>query len=456
MKLGRGQAGSKALAALALGLITVAGGACQDDALPEGGPVTLTYYRHDDIAVAAADTAAIARYQAAHPDVKIDVKELNYNALVGLLEAELRQGTLPADLVNMPPSYACGYADQLAPVPDEVMTTAQATASFLGPPLDGVTCRGRLVGLPREFNLEYGGILVNMTRYRAKLPGRSPADWKTWADVISDAQQLTERDAQGKVTVAGLDFRHRAPVKHILLSLILQRGGQYWSGDDRARFQFNTPQAEAAVQWMVDAALTHRYLDPEGPASVTGPWALALVQERAAMVYVGTWGHAIATAALADLGKNVELGYFAHPPFLGTEHVYVQNSGWSLVVPRSSPRAAAAMDFLKFVTTEPGNVRDWNRLAGSISPLRAHATPEALAGDPVVSKIQPLLMRGAWVGYIPPVPLTETRDSWYNSVVAAMRGKVTTAEGGEKDFTATDAAARMHQECNDSMDRARL
>ena len=360
---------------------------------------------------------------------------------------------MPADLVNMPPSYACGYADQLVSVPDEVMTPAQATAAFLKPPLDGVTCRGRLVGLPREFNLEYGGILVDMTRYRSKISGRTPANWKTWADVVTDAQALTERDAAGNVTVAGLDFRHRAPVKHILLSLILQKGGQYWT-PDQTRFEFKTPQAEAAVQWMVDAALTHRYLDPRGPASVTGPWALALVQERAAMVYVGTWGHAIASAALKDLGKNIELAYFAHPPFEGSQHLYVQNSGWSLVVPRSSTRAAAAMDFLKWMTTDATNVRDWNRLAGSISPLQVHASAQALASDPVVSQVQPLLLQGNWVGYIPPVPLTETRDSWYNAVVAAMRGKATTAGGTEEDFDAKQAAERMHQECNASMDRA--
>jgi hypothetical protein len=54
------------------------------------------------------------------------------------------------------------------------------------------------------------------------------------------------------------------------------------------------------------------------------------------------------------------------------------------------------------------------------------------------------------------VPLTETRDSWYNAVVAAMRGVITAPDGNEQPFTAAQAAAKMHQECNDSMDRARL
>jgi ABC-type glycerol-3-phosphate transport system substrate-binding protein len=412
-----------------------------------GQVVTLTYYRHDDVAVAAADNQALAAYAAAHPTVKIEVKVFNYNTLLGLLESELKGGTTRADLINMPPSYACGYAAQLATLPASVITPEQAAARFLEAPLQGVTCGAELKGLPREYNLEYGGILVNMTRYRAKLPGRSPAQWQTWADVVSDAKALTEYDENGNVKVAGLDFRHRAPVKHILLALIVQQQGQsFWTADRRG-FQFDTAETRAAVQWFVDAAQTHRYLDPKQPASVTGPWALALVNDRAAMVYTGTWGHAIAVEAARTQGKTLELAYFRHPPFFGTEHVFVQNSGWSLVVPRSSPHQERALEVVRSLTTDPPMVREWNRLAGSISPLQVHATTEALASDPVLSPIQPLLAKGQWMGYLPPVPLTDTRDSMYNNVTDAMRGTRTRANV-EQPFTVDDAVRALHQECN--------
>jgi multiple sugar transport system substrate-binding protein len=432
---------------LLLAAIVLAGLAgCEDDMGGAGTtPLTLTYYRHDDLAVAKADAAGLAAYRKAHPNVTFEEKILNYNALVALLESDLADGALKADLINMPPSYACGYASQLAPVPASLMSLDQAKQTFLPAPLAGVTCGETLVGLPREYNLEYGGILVNMTRYRAKIPDRSPADWKTWADVIRDAQALTERNADGKVTVAGLDFRHRAPLKHILLALILQQGGNYWN-KDHTGFEFDTPETRAAIQWMVDAAHANQYLDPAGPAAVTGPWALALVDDRAAMVYTGTWGHAIAHDAAVAAGKTIELTYFRHPPFFGTEHVFVQNSGWALVVPRSSQHVEAAMDVVQFLTTDPATMRQWSELAGSISPLRSQGTAAALEVDPVRSVIQPLLEKGTWVGYIPPVPLTETRDSFYNNALKAMIGV---------ELTAAEAAARIHQECNDSMMRSR-
>src|SRR6185436_5240935 len=118
----------------------------------------------------------------------------------------------------------------------------------------------------------------------------------------------------------------------------------------------------------------------------------------AAMVYTGTWGNAVATQNAAMQGKTTDFAYFMHPPFFGTEHKFVQNSGWALVVPKNSEHAAVALDAARFLTTDAPTVAEWSRLAGQISPLRAQTTPEALASDPIKSSIQPLLEKGRWVG----------------------------------------------------------
>lgn len=438
--------GEFAMVGLALALLVTAG--CGDDDMEPGGgaqPVKLIYYRHDDVAVAAADRFAFDAYTKAHPNVTFEEKVVNYNALLSLLESDFAAGVLEADLINMPPSYACGYTARLTPIPATTLTSDQARETFLGAPLDGATCGGALVGLPREYNLEYGGILVNMKRYKAKLPDRSPLNWKTWDDVLRDAKDLTEYDAAGKITIAGLELRHRDPLKHMLLALILQQGGAFWNAD-RSGFTFNTPQGQAALQWLADLARTHKVLNVENPPP--SRWATALlevVQERGAMVYIGTWGHAIATEIARMQGGTVDLAYFMHPPFFGKDHVFVQNSGWSLVVPKNSKQAAVALDVAKFITTDPPTVAEWNRLAGSISPLRAQATPAALAADPIKAPIQPLLELGRWVGYIPPVPLTETRQIWFNHILSVLSGELTTEV----------AAQRIESESNQSLSRAR-
>jgi multiple sugar transport system substrate-binding protein len=437
-----------------LALMLLAAGGCGSDETAETSkPVTLVYYRHDDVAVAAADKVAFDAYTKAHPNVTFEVKVVNYNALLALLESDFATGVLKADLISVPPSYACGYAARLTAIPESTISAAQARDTFLAAPLDGVTCQGTLMGLPREYNLEYGGILVNIKRYRDKLPNKSPRDWKTWDDVLSDAKALTEYDADGKVTVAGLEFRHRDPIKHIFLALILQQpNGAFWNADHTA-FAFNTPEARTAIQWMADAALVHKYLNLEAPPPRW--WALALVEDKAAMVYTGTWGNAVATQTAAMQGKTTDFAYFMHPPFFGTEHKFVQNSGWGLVVPKNSEHAAVALEVARFMTTDPPTVAEWSKLAGSISPLRAQTTPEALASDPIKSSIQPLLDKGRWVGYMSPKTLTETRDSWLNNTLAAMRGLIKGADGTDQPFTAEQAALKIDQECNESLTRSR-
>jgi hypothetical protein len=125
------------------------------------------------------------------------------------------------------------------------------------------------------------------------------------------------------------------------------------------------------------------------------------------------------------------------------------------VVPKSSEHAAVAMDVVRFMTLDPPTVAEWSRLAGSISPLRAQTTAQALASDPIKSSIQPLLELGRWVGYMPPVPLTETRQSWYNNVLSVMRGTIKGPDGTDQPFTPEQAAQRIDQECNESMARSR-
>jgi multiple sugar transport system substrate-binding protein len=442
------------LAERGLVLVLLLAPACSSsDDKTDNKPVTITYYRHDDIAVSNADKYALEAYTKAHPNVTVDLKVVNYDALLALLESDFTAGTVKADLINMPPSYACGYAARLLPIPVSSVS-AEERAAFLPAPLEGATCNGTLMGLPREYNLEYGGILVNMTYYRSKITGRTPADWRTWGDVVTDAKQLTQYDPNGKVTVAGLEFRHRDPIKHILLALILQQGGKFWN-EQRNGFTFNTPEARTALKWLADAAQVDKYVDREPARLRFLELAIRLVQDQVGMLYIGTWGHAIATEAARMQNRTVELQYFKHPPFLGTEHAFVQNAGWSLVVPKNSENAAAALELARFLTLDPTTVVEWNRLAGSIPALRTLTTPAALAADPVRAGIQPLLELGRWVGYIPPRPLTETRDSWFNNTLWVMQGLIKAADGSDQPFAAEQAAAKIEAECNESMARAR-
>ena len=119
--------------------------------------------------------------------------------------ANLKNNSLDADLVRIQPSWVCSFADNLADVPTDVVTLSEAQNAFFAAPLAGSTCDGKLKGLPMEYNLEYGGVVVNVDKYQAKNPGKMPS-WTDWNAFLADASALTEYDAGGKPAANGLDI----------------------------------------------------------------------------------------------------------------------------------------------------------------------------------------------------------------------------------------------------------
>ena len=81
-----------------------------------------------------------------------------------------------------------------------------------------------------EYNLEYGGVVVNLDKYQAKFPGKTPG-WTDWDSFIAEAAALTEYDGAASPMANGLDIDPDWPpaTREIFLSQILQRGGKYWS-----------------------------------------------------------------------------------------------------------------------------------------------------------------------------------------------------------------------------------
>ena len=114
-----------------------------------------------------------------------------------------------------------------------------------------------------EYNLEYGGVVVNLDKYQAKFPGKTPS-WPTWAAFIAEAAALAEFDAAGKPCVNGLDIDPDwpEPARHILLSMILQRGGDYWSKTEPGLFDFNTPEARDSLAEMVKWVTVDKVMSP--------------------------------------------------------------------------------------------------------------------------------------------------------------------------------------------------
>jgi multiple sugar transport system substrate-binding protein len=419
-------------------VVVVTGLGCGGEAAlpaPEPEPhERITYLRWHNPAFNKADDEALAEYTKAHPNVEVAATTArDPNARQKLL-ADLKNGnTIPFDLVVIDPSWVCTFADNLAEVPAEVVTLAQAQQAFFAAPLAGSTCNGRLKGLPIEYSLEYGGVVVNLDKFHEKFPGRTPG-WSDWGAFLADAAALAEWE--GEVPRAnGLDIAAEwpQPVKHIFLSQILQRGGDYWApGGDS--FDFQSPAARASLQAMVDWIVRDKVMSldlmPGANTSVTTRLALGAPgygwsdpdRPLSVMGYAGPWALSW-TVAQVPAGSSRRYGFFTLPPMVGSQHRFVQNSGRALVVPRTSKNAARAWDIARSIALSPEGARRWSATAGTLPALRVNGTPEAAAGDPVLSQVQPLLELGQWAGYIPAGAIETVEGAIMSGFFAAVTGK---------------------------------
>jgi multiple sugar transport system substrate-binding protein len=416
--------------------------------------VRIKYLRQDNPAFMKADDEAFAEYTKANPGVVIAATTVKYQSLSASLLADLKSDTLDTDLVTVVPSWVCTFADNLMDVPADVATLAQAQQAYFAPPLAGATCNGRLKGLPTEYNLEYGGVVVNVDKFQAKFPGRTPG-WSDWTAFLADAAALTEWE--GEVARAnGLDIDPiwPQPAKHIFLSQILQRGGSYWapSGD----FDFKSPAARASLQAMVDWIARDRVMSrdlvPERNTFVTTRLAMGatgygwndLGKPLSVMGYAGTWAMPN-TIGQVPAGTSRRYEFHTVPPMVGSQHKFVQNSGWALVVPRTSKNAARAWDLARSIALSPAGARRWAATAGTLPALRANGTPEAAAGDPLLSKVQPLLEHGQWVGYIPAAAIETVEGAIVSSFFDAATGKKSVEEALTQMQDTANDALRQHR-----------
>jgi multiple sugar transport system substrate-binding protein len=282
-----------------------------------------------------------------------------------------------------------------------------------------------LYGFPQEFNCEYGGVLVNKTMFEAA--GLTfPPQWKTMDDVVADGVKLAKSDESGMMSVAGFHFSSADPIAFSFLAGILQRGGSYWNADHTG-FTFNTPQAKAQLEWMVNA-VNSGAVDPLVFNDETNFVIDAFFSNMTAIGYIGAWAIAEGQANFPDFADEWDYVYL--PPTQG-DPVFVADSGWGLTVSPNSENQEVAWDFIKFVTTDPKNALDWNLASGTIPAMPEVANSAEIASqEPWVAKALEILPYGQYLGNMPDRDLV-MYEIIYPHILEALQGVTTVDEALE-------------------------
>jgi multiple sugar transport system substrate-binding protein len=392
---------------------------------PAAETVNLRMWMHQSPSFNAATQALIDAYEQDHPNVKIALETFDYDTYIQTLQTAMPAGE-EADIIHLFGTWTSEYAQRLAPVPQEMMTLAQAQELYYAAPLGGFTVDGVLYGLPQEFNCEYGGVLVNKTMFE-KAGLTYPPAWKTMDDVLADAEALVQRDDAGVMTVAGFHFASSDSSVFSFLAGIRQRGGDYWNADHTG-FTFNTPEAKEMLQWMVDAVQKRGVLDPVLFNDEQNWVGQSFFEGRVAIGYLGSWAIAEGQANYPDFKD--EWDYFFLPSMKG-DPLFVADSGWGIAVSPNSQHQDVAWDFAKFATTDQDRALEWNVASGTIPAIPEVAESDKLAQAlPWVARMVNILPYGSYLGNMPDRDLV-MYEIVYPHILNALQGVETVDEALE-------------------------
>jgi len=384
-------------------------------------PVTLRLWSHTNGAFNTGYDALIAAYMAEHPNVTIQRESFDYDLYIQTLSTAMPAGE-EADLLQIFGTWTSQYYERLASAPTEVMSLDDANNLFYAAPIGGFTVDGKLYGLPQEFNMEYGGVLVNKTKFLAA--GLTyPPEWKTMDDVVADGVKLAQKDGAGVMTTAGFEFTAADGMAFSFLAGIKQRGGDYWNAD-RSGFTFDTPEARAQLEWMVNA-VNSGVVDPTVFNEDVNPSSDAFFAGKVAIAYTGAWAIADGLANYPDFKDEWDYMYL---PATQGDPIFVADSGWGLSVSPNSKHQDVAWDFVKFATADPKNALAWNLASGTIPAMPGVAeTAEIASKQPWLAGALDLLPYGEYLGNMPDRDLV-VYEIIYPHLLEALQGVKTVDE----------------------------
>jgi ABC-type glycerol-3-phosphate transport system substrate-binding protein len=164
------------------------------------------------------------------------------------------------------------------------------------------------------------------------------------------------------------------------------------------------------IDRLIGGASGYGWSDPAKPLAIMG--------------YGGTWV-LNAVYLLLPKDRTTRYGFFRLPPMVGTEHKFVQNSGWAFAVPKTSKNQRVAWDIAKSIALSPEAMQKWSATTGALPALIANGSEEAARNNPLLAQVQPLLASGRWVGYIPAGAIETVEGAILSNFFAAARAMKT-------------------------------
>ena len=297
----------------------------------------------DHLAVLVNNSALIEdlAVKAAIEGVRIKLETFPYDEFESKVQTALIDGEGGADIYELWGGWALDFTPYgtLMELPEEM--AEKVREENYEPTYGALEYEDKMYGIPLEYNIEYGGMLVNDTLLKAK--GLTVP--KTWEELRKTAIEGTEHD--GNIfQCKGFDFVNWDSVPYYFLAFILQQDADYMTAD--GKFDVTTDAAKTAFNELATMVTEDKVTDLEG---LTGGADMEGYQQlyagRNMIVPRGPW-----TISEGEQSFGLKLGTdfdYAAMPQYGNNQKFASENGWSLAVSSSCKEQEIALKFLEYL-----------------------------------------------------------------------------------------------------------
>ena len=258
---------------LTLGIALVITGCGGSDSGGSSDGTTLTLWTHNnEESWNASYQSIVDAYMEEHPDVTVNIESFPYDEFESKVQTALMSKEGGADIYEMWGGWGVDFAPAgvLAPLPEDMQKEVKEECypnTYGALEADGV-----IYGIPQEFNIECGGLVVNnnvMKDAGVEVP-------TTWDELKAAAEKGTVKDGD-KIKVKGFDFVNWDGVMYLWTSMILSQGENYLNEDGT----INVTSDAAKKAWEAKSdAESWQLWRPETMQSPTFPaWMTAAISK---------------------------------------------------------------------------------------------------------------------------------------------------------------------------------
>ncbi len=338
--------------------------------------VTLTYWGLWE--PEAVTSGVLADWQKIHPEIKINYSRQSPKEYRERLQSALARNEGP-DIFRFHLNWLPMLKNELAPVPPEVMTSSQLESSFYPVAKENLRVGTGFLGLPLE--VDTLALFINNQIFKAA--GKNPP--ASWDELRKLAMELTTKNSEGKIQTAGAALGTTNNVEHwsdILGLMMLQNGASLSNPSGQL--------AEDALTFYTIFNTTDKVWDETMPNST-----LAFATGKVAMYLGFSWD----VFEIKNLNAKLDFQVVAVPQLPGTDLAWA--SFWVEGVAKKSKNAAAAWEFMKFLSTP-----------ATMEKLYAAQSQTRLFGEPYGRvEMASLLTNNLWVA--PFINQAAKAKTWY-------------------------------------------